>query len=92
VIKLEARRPKANNKNLYFPAIKHSIRATSKLDCETQNGTKVTRSLATEGQCTATAVLLTVISYYTINILRTGLLNCLNARSRGLIQSEVRFL
>ena len=24
--------------------------------------------------------------------LRTGLLNCLNARSRGLIQSEVRFL
>ena len=27
-----------------------------------------------------------------INTLRTGLLNCLNARSRGLIQSEVRFL
>ena len=26
------------------------------------------------------------------NTLRTGLLNCLNARSRGLIQSEVRFL
>ena len=27
-----------------------------------------------------------------VNTLRTGLLNCLNARSRGLIQSEVRFL
>ena len=27
-----------------------------------------------------------------INVLRTGLLNCLNARSRGLIQSEARFL
>ena len=27
-----------------------------------------------------------------LNTLRTGLLNCLNARSRGLIQSEVRFL
>ena len=27
-----------------------------------------------------------------INTVRTGLLNCLNARSRGLIQSEVRFL
>ena len=27
-----------------------------------------------------------------VNALRTGLLNCLNARSRGLIQSEVRFL
>ena len=27
-----------------------------------------------------------------LNALRTGLLNCLNARSRGLIQSEVRFL
>jgi len=26
------------------------------------------------------------------NTLRTGLLNCLNASSRGLIQSEVRFL
>ena len=26
------------------------------------------------------------------NTLRTGLLNCLYARSRGLIQSEVRFL
>jgi hypothetical protein len=26
------------------------------------------------------------------NTLGTGLLNCLNARSRGLIQSEVRFL
>ena len=26
------------------------------------------------------------------NTLRTGLLNCLNARSWGLIQSEVRFL
>ena len=29
---------------------------------------------------------------HNINTLRTGLLNCLNARSRGLIQSEVRFL
>ena len=27
-----------------------------------------------------------------VNTLRTGLLYCLNARSRGLIQSEVRFL
>jgi hypothetical protein len=27
-----------------------------------------------------------------LNTLRTGLLNCLNARSWGLIQSEVRFL
>ena len=27
-----------------------------------------------------------------LNTLRMGLLNCLNARSRGLIQSEVRFL
>ena len=27
-----------------------------------------------------------------VNTLRTGLLNCLNARCRGLIQSEVRFL
>ena len=27
-----------------------------------------------------------------LNTLRTGLLNCLNARSRGLIQGEVRFL
>ena len=27
-----------------------------------------------------------------LNTLRTGLLNCLNAPSRGLIQSEVRFL
>ena len=27
-----------------------------------------------------------------LNTLRTGLLNCLNARSRGLIQREVRFL
>ena len=27
-----------------------------------------------------------------LNTLRTGLLNCLNARSRGLIQSEVRIL
>jgi len=27
-----------------------------------------------------------------VNTLRTGLLNCSNARSRGLIQSEVRFL
>ena len=27
-----------------------------------------------------------------LNSLRTGLLNCLNAHSRGLIQSEVRFL
>ena len=26
-----------------------------------------------------------------LNTLRTGLLNCLNARSWGLIQSEVRF-
>ena len=31
-------------------------------------------------------------SYIYINTLRTGLLICLNARSRGLIQSEVRFL
>ena len=28
----------------------------------------------------------------TVNTLKTGLLNCLNARSRGLIQSEVRFV
>ena len=27
-----------------------------------------------------------------LNTLRTGLLNCLNAHSQGLIQSEVRFL
>ena len=27
-----------------------------------------------------------------VNTLRTGLLNCLNARSRGLIQREVRYL
>ena len=27
-----------------------------------------------------------------VNTLRTGLLNCLNAHSGGLIQSEVRFL
>ena len=27
-----------------------------------------------------------------LNTLRTGLLNCLNARSRDLIQGEVRFL
>ena len=31
-------------------------------------------------------------AHYVLNTLRTGLLNCLNARSRGLIQSEVRFL
>jgi len=29
---------------------------------------------------------------FRVNTLGTGLLNCLNARSRGLIQSEVRFL
>jgi hypothetical protein len=29
---------------------------------------------------------------FPFNTLRTGLLNCLNARSRGLIQSEVRYL
>ena len=27
-----------------------------------------------------------------LNTLRTGLSNCLNARSRGLIESEVRFV
>ena len=36
--------------------------------------------------------LLAQLSVFSINTLRTGLLNCLNARSRGLIQSEVRFL
>ena len=33
-----------------------------------------------------------VFTHIVVNTLRTGLLNCLNARSRGLIQSEVRFL
>ena len=33
-----------------------------------------------------------LIDTSSVNTLRTGLLNCLNARSRGLIQSEVRFL
>ena len=33
-----------------------------------------------------------LIFYAYFNTLRTGLLNCLNSHSRGLIQSEVRFL
>jgi len=60
---------------LYFPAIKHSIRSTSKISCKTQNGTKFTQRLATEMQCKVTAVPLTVISSYTINEQNYNLLN-----------------
>ena len=39
-----------------------------------------------------TEMLLAMSNEFCLNTFRTGLLNCLNARSRGLIQSEVRFL
>ena len=52
-----------------------------------------------EHTCTCTSSSSRLINWFVwilndsgINTLRTGLLNCLNARSRGLIQIEVRFL
>ena len=55
-------------------------------------------SLHISQKTSVNADLLLVVTQYSlncmsdINTLRTGLLNCLNARSQGLIQSEVMFL
>ena len=51
-----------------------------------------TQTPVLENQTTPVLLLADNLATGPFNTLRTGLLNCLNARSRGLIQSEVRLL